>query len=417
VGHEQKADLVWTKEEFLELCEHMLNGNPSNHFLMAYRDRTSGKAKFAKAKVCQMSDRAKWAWDSVIGRAKSPFGIGFYPSSENRRSRWAAMDFDAHDGGGERARDLALKAFHLLYRQPQLFVVLATSGSEGWHLFAFSRELHPVDEWARLLKQVVNWIGSEIRPGLCEIFPGGANGGIGYGIRAPGTWNPKYGTFGLIAFENVKSLLCQRERRERVNPFLARETHSGSSDEFPDRRKVDTFRGNWDEWRGDFAITLPRTRHAQLKALVLHTFRQVGREVARMNAGAQYAEAKASMEANATEHVAEFAELWKWAAEKWSCELSERERKFHDALSTENERDAFRIVRNFARLADMNGHPDFPFVRESVAHRLGVTGPGAAKIRDKLVRLGALTLTAHYVPNKSANRYRWVLDASEEEPF
>ena len=53
------------------------------------------------------------------------------------------MDFDAHDDDGERARKLVFAAFALLVRHPQLFVVLATSGSGGWHLFVFTREFHP----------------------------------------------------------------------------------------------------------------------------------------------------------------------------------------------------------------------------------------------------------------------------------
>ena len=58
------------------------------------------------------------------------------------------------------ARDHALKAFQLLLRHMELFVVLCTSGSGGWHLFAFTRQLHPVEDWIRLLKQVAAMIGA-----------------------------------------------------------------------------------------------------------------------------------------------------------------------------------------------------------------------------------------------------------------
>src|SRR5207244_8140245 len=122
----------------------------SNLFLMPYRDK-DGKPKFAKAYNANVDDRIEWAFDTIIGKAKSPASVGFYPTNADRKSRWAAMDFDVHDDDQMRARDLALKAFAILYRQPRLYIALTTSAGDpvhsGWHLFVFTAEFFFCEDW------------------------------------------------------------------------------------------------------------------------------------------------------------------------------------------------------------------------------------------------------------------------------
>lgn len=143
------------------------------------------------------------------------------------------MDFDAHDGDFMRARDLALKAFGVFYRQPQVFVCLTTSAGDpersGFHLFVFSRELYPCEDWTRLLKQVCAQIGAEIRPGIVEIFPDEFRG-IGKALRALGSFNPKTGDCGLILHENLTySFLPAFPAEEKEMPllFLYSANHDG----------------------------------------------------------------------------------------------------------------------------------------------------------------------------------------------
>ena len=104
-----------------------------------------------------------------------------------------------------------------------------------------------------------------------------------------------------------------------------------------------------------------------------------------------------------------FEKLWSGLAEKWAVTLSGEERDIFGGLETENERDAFRILRSYARKAEQDGALDFPAVRDNLAERLGITGKGAAGIRDKLVRLDAIEKTADYVANKSAARFKWFI--------
>jgi hypothetical protein len=206
IGHAKKADLVWTDEQFRDLCLHMLNGNPDNFFLMPFRDAKTGQPRFAKANKASARHRIQWAWDTVRGTA-SKASVGFYPRNAEGKSRWAAMDFDAHDGDKQRARELALKAFAALFQHPELFLVLCTSGGGGWHLFVFTVAFHPVAKWNLLLRNVADLIGAPVEKGLLEIFPDGESRGTGCGIRAPGTWNPKSDQFGQIAYERVAELL------------------------------------------------------------------------------------------------------------------------------------------------------------------------------------------------------------------
>src|SRR6267378_960056 len=176
IGEGQPADRVWTREEYLLLCNLMRNDNPADEFLHVYCD-SNGVARFVRARSVKADGRITWAWDTITGRAKHKVAVGFYPWNHHGESYWAAMDFDAHDGDAARARALAGAALQVLQRYPQLYLILATSGSQGWHLFVFSTQFHPITDWVQLLKRTADSIGAEIRSGVCEIFPNEARNG------------------------------------------------------------------------------------------------------------------------------------------------------------------------------------------------------------------------------------------------
>ena len=106
--------------------------------------------------------------------------------------------------------------------------------------------------------------------------------------------------------------------------------------------------------------------------------------------------------------MASFELLWGGLVQRWRAWLSEDEREAFADLETENERDAFRIIRSFALKAVRDGVADFPIARDNLAERLGITGKGAAWIREKFVRLGVIKKTMNYVPNKFAARFKWL---------
>ena len=81
-----------------------------------------------------MARAISWSWQSISGSPKSR--RAFVPCSTNERqqSRWGGLDFDAHNGELDRARELSLAAFRLLLNAAGLAVILEMSGSGGWHI-------------------------------------------------------------------------------------------------------------------------------------------------------------------------------------------------------------------------------------------------------------------------------------------
>ena len=219
----------------------------------------------------------------------------------------------------------------------------------------------------------------------------------------------------MIAFENVSPLLsyhrgraplATKEERKRVSlSFRSKDGVEGSDLTYRNEKPV--YRGEFNEWQTRFAITAVRTRREKLKAMVEHIFRQVGHEVARRNAELQYNEKTVPTEGTFSEHLQEFDELWGWWEAQWLTELTESEReKFGVLLADSTDRQAFRIIRNFAQLVSDQGD-DFKIVAEHLAKRLGVTLQTACNIRQRFCAAGILAQTAEYVPQKFAAGFRW----------
>ncbi len=393
VGNGNRAEVLWSRDDFETLCGRMHNGNAPNDFLMVYRD-DSGAPKFAKAHRADADKRVRWTWNSLTGSAKIKTGIGFYPRDKNGRTSWGAIDCDAHNQKDRmRARDLAMKAFQLLVRNPDFWLILGTSGeSGGWHLFVFSEQLHPCEEWARLLREVADKIGSPVTKGVLEIFPSDSRGA--FAIRAPGTWNPKDDSFGLIAFDNATRNLVSLPK-ERVISLGIRSTRRDKKVSLPigEKAHLGLYRGEFGEWATDFAITAQRTRHEKLAQLVGKAFFQTGIAVARRNAEMQHAEANPVPATPLSEHIAEFESLWEGMHTQWRAKLSPREEESLASLTTDNEREAFRILRNWSR-TDKTGKADFKVHCKSLGQRLGMTLQGASALRKRFCALGIMRETA-----------------------
>jgi hypothetical protein len=420
IGEGRTADQEWTKRQFVELYRWLLNDNCEHDFMLVYRDHC-GQPHFAKAKSARAERRITWAWETIIGKSKSKVGIGFYPSNEGRMSRWGAVDFDAHDGDAIRARTFAVSALAVLQRHPRLYLILGTSGSRGWHLFILTEEFYPVDEWTLFLKKLTTRIEAPIRAGCCELFPNETNpGSRPYGIRAPGTWNPKTDQLGLIIFNSTGPLLerlCapkgEREKEREKSPFLYHSSCGATGAHLNDKERF--YAGGNADWQRKFAIRHGGTRHDRLRQLVHTMLRQVGYPVARRNAEAQYLAACVQPRAMLAEHLEEFDELWNWNMGRWTEELSSEELAVHDSLASEIECDLFRILRNFARHAVEQGRPDFPFPIVHDSSRLGVSFQHISILRQRLVQKHVISQTAAAKPNSAAARFAWCL--SKDPPI
>jgi hypothetical protein len=87
------------------------------------------------------------------------------------------------------------------------------------------------------------------------------------------------------------------------------------------------------------------------------------------------------------------------------------ERQTLDALRTETKRDAFRIIRNFARKAEQDQMPDFPVSIEYLAGTLNVSHQTVSEIRKRFIELRVIERTADHIVNRAAARFRWLLSA------
>jgi hypothetical protein len=422
VGHAKRADVIWSEGDFLALCEHMLNENPPNHFLAAWIE--NGEAKFAKAPIRSRADkRASWAWATITGKAKPQTAVGFYPSNAEQKSRWAAIDFDAHNGEHEQARKWSLEAFSLLREQPQLYLILCPSGN-GYHLFIYSRELYPVSQWIPLLKTVCEWIGVPIADGTCEIFPNerAASQRYGKAIRAPGTLNPKTGKPSLIEAETVGPLLETLSRTWSLGVGKVTHAPPRSNGALSLHRSTDNyFLTYWtlstkrevENILARYPIAQKGTRHSVLVQLVGHLTNKFGREIAQRIVEEHFRRNQENIRSTLEEHLREFAAAWDGMRRALVESFSPEEKQAFGALRTEHQREGFLIVRAFAGSAEHKGDKDFPISRASLADRLSITPPGAQDVIRKLCELKITAQTQGCVRHKESARYCWLLPRGE----
>jgi hypothetical protein len=425
VGEAKRADVIWSEGDFLALCEHMLNENLPNHFLRVWIDKASQQPRFAKAPIRFSADKhAGWTWKTITGKAKVQTSIGFYPSNRQGQSRWAAIDFDAHNGEHEQARKRSLEAFSLLLKNPQYYLILCASGN-GYHLFIFTRELYPVGQWIVLLKQVCAWIGAPIADGTCEIFPNerAETQPTGKGIRAPGTLNPKSGTFSLIEAQTVEPLLNTLPRTwslgvGKVSRMPPRENTSLSLHKSINTYFLTAHTGSTEPIveaiLARYPITETGTRNRVLMQLVGDLVHKFGREVAERIVEEHYRRNTHNVRSSLDEHKAEFSAAWDGMHKKLVESLSSREREAFNTFRTETQRDGFLIVRAFGKVAAYKGGTDFEVSRASLADRLAITQAGAGEVIAKLSEVKAIAQTQAYIRHKSSARFCWLLD---EPPF
>jgi hypothetical protein len=419
-------DKVLTKEEFLMLAAHMHNGNPLSHFLTGWRD-DDGYPRYAKAKPQKRADvQASWTWDTILGRAKCKTSMGLYPKNQANHSTWAAMDFDAHSGSDDVAKDWALKAFSCLREYQDRYVLLSESG-RGYHVFIFSIETRPITEWAILLKHTCETIGAPILDGVCELFPNERTERQEFGraIRVPGSFNPATGTVELIVAQTIRPLIDQlrsRSSENRQNPRLY-QLKTFSLRNLTEIREADNSSSCIKQFFSSstgkliqailakYPIKAKSTRNGVLMAMIGELFHKFGRQLSERITREQYDAYKNNVTTPLKEHLQQFRDAWDDFLGKTITALSPSEGRIFEKLNTEAQRQAFLLIRSFSKLSGS----DFPVGLFSLADRLSITPPGASCVINKLVELGAIEKTAEAKINSKSARYRWI--ANVEHPF
>src|SRR5207249_3494598 len=139
-----------------------------------------------------------------------------------------------------------------------------------------------------------------------------------------------------------------------------------------------------------FAIREPATRHAQLLAMLGQLIVRYSHDLAREDAEWQFSTKTVSTNADLLEHLADFEAIWEWSLAQWRATLTESEGDKFERLTTETERAAFRIIRDFHRSASHSGNSEFPISRDSLAARIQITGQGAGKLRFRFCEAGII---------------------------
>ncbi len=403
---------VWGREQWIALAWHLHNGNGQFDFTFGWfgpNRKNGGRPEpiYVKSKRISALKAIPWAWSSLCGKGKMKIAIVFYSQNSAALSRWAAVDFDAHSGEpaeAETARRRAFDFFQAILNIEGIHLILEASG-RGWHVWLLSKEFRLCRDWTALLSEKLAECAIPVTE--CELFPplGTEANPHGKGMRAPGSWSPARQEPSLILWENIAPILAKSERsvplKEKDDSLL-----------FPSLSLYPRLLPLLDE----FAIVRASTRRDLLKHLCGQLFHQTGYGMAQRFAVEQIARRQVETKANQAKHIEEMTEFWMGLHRDWLMELTPQELTAFEDLTTDCERDAFRIIRSYAKKARAENRADFMIVRDDLAARIGMTGKGAGLLLQRFCdkEYGILQRTQEYVPHKTAARYRWLLCGSHQ---
>ena len=403
----------WSLPQWQAINAILFNGNTDPHEFLLCHESPNAKERFNKAKRADLSYHVEQSYQTVTGEAKRPCGIGYYPWNGDARqqSYWGALDFDAHEGQSpKRARQLAARLVKRLQASPTLTVIACTSGaSGGWHVFMFRNLPRPIAEWSAFLRKLCGEIGARVGTpadgGDCELHPIETDERP-RGIRAPGSLNPKDGSFGLIAFDSLTPRLRRRDWQELLPAKLEAASRRGSA---PKATIILLGNTGVDAACSRYAIKAPRTRRKRLIQMVGFMVNQFGHGLALKAAAQQYRQAQPPAKSPMDEHLADFGKAWQDFTKKRFAKFNSVERREYRACKTDTERSAFLIIRNWLK-PDGGG-----FVhRNTLAAYLEVSSMRASRIRRRFCERGIMRMTEDYIPHQRARRYQWLLDDARQ---
>ena len=398
---------VWNRDEWMTLARHIHNGNGQFEFILGWfglNTENGGTPEpiYKKSKHTLVSKAIPWAWSSLCGKGKKLVAVVFYSQNSAGLSRWGSVDFDAHSGEPsevETARRRAFNFFQAILNIDGIHVILEASG-RGWHVWLLSKEFRPCREWTELLAKKL--AECDIPAEECELFPPPATEANphGKGMRAPGCWSPATQEPSRILWENIGPILAKSER----SVPLKEKDDSLLFSSFPLYPRLLPL-------LDEFVIVKVTTRRKLLQKLCGQLFHQIGFGMARQFAVEHFTRRQVTTNAAEADHLKECGDFWSGLHKSWLHELTAIERTAFENLTTDYERDTFRIVRSYAKNATAHQHDDFPIGRDDLAARIGITGRGAGLLLQRFCNdvPAILKRTQEYVPHKSAAHYRWLL--------
>jgi hypothetical protein len=409
-------DTFLTKDEFVLLAKHMMNGNPISHFLTVWRDDKM-EAQHAKAKPHRNAEtHAGWTYDTITGSAQRKTSMGVYPKNKANESTWGALDFDAHERDqDELAKNRAIRAFTLMLEYRDRYLILSASG-RGYHVFILANEPRPVDEWTKVLKDTVDSVDAPIVDGVCEMFPNEktAKQEVGKGIRLPGSLNPSTNDVELILADTIQPLIDRLIREETTgNGATPRSDSSSPVRLLRDKETVSysyttqrffssSTQRLIDEVLAKHPVPQNGMRNGVLTRLAGELMHKFGFQLSERIVARHYELYQANVTTQRKEHMRQFRDAWRSFRAKEENLLTDSERGVFDKLKTEPQREAFFLCRSFAKFKK-----EFPLAQFSLADRLSVTQRGAGYVIAKLIAVGAIRKTADAKTNSKSACYRW----------
>jgi hypothetical protein len=412
------VNTLLSKDEFVLLVKHMMNGNPVSHFLTVWRD-DDGAANYAKAKHRQAETHADWTYNTITGSASRKTSMGVYPKNKANESTWGALDFDAHEHGqDELAKNRAIRAFTLMLEYRDRYLILSASG-RGYHVFILANEPRPVAEWSHLLKDTCESIDAPIQDGVCEMFPNEktAKQEVGRAIRIPGSLNPSTDEVELILADTIRPLIDGLVRQEASRngstltrnslapKQLVRDKETKSYSYTQRRFFASSTHRLIDEILAKHPITRKGTRTGVLLRLCGELFHKFGFKLSERIVARHYQLYQHNVTTQCKEHMRQFHDAWRSIRAKEEKRLTDTERAVFANLLTEPQHEGFFLCRSFAKLKK-----EFPLSQLSLADRLSVTQQGAGYVIARLMAFCAIRKTADAKTNRKSACYVWSAD-------
>lgn len=444
-GSEHSLSDIYSREDILRLWDHQSNGNGDGRYVLCftkdsgfYREKHKLERKGISPaslpfSVERLRGRMRESYRSALGKSKptEAKAIAHYPTGLDGKTTWIACDFDAHQGEWDRAErfvDAALaSSFNLprAFTLPDTFRISEQTGG-GFRLTILFRE--PVD-WAaavQCVKFIQFEIGCPIEDGVAEFFPTISPCMPEYGkaCRVVGSFHPKRGVRSIVRFEDVEPLV--RELRERYSVEELVHLPEDNRDTVPLKR--DKAFGVWleggakdGESKQNASIALekmktdllkkhpisPSKRNSAIKKLVGSAYEMMAEPHVLDLIRRQYDQGQTDTDWKT--HFREARAMIKTCKVRFPRKLNPQEQDKFNSLSTEAERDCFRILRGWTDYSRKRGQSMARFASYSMAVRIGVSRQAIDLMRQRFEEAGIIKTKKA----KTGYFFLWVLDGSE----
>jgi hypothetical protein len=443
-GSDHSLSDIYSREDILRLWDHQSNGNGDGRYVLCftkgsgfYREKHKLERKGISPaslpfSVERLRGRMRESYRSALGKSKptEAKAIAHYPTGLDGKTTWIACDFDAHQGEWDRAErfvDAALASSFSLPRAftlPETFRVSEQTGG-GFRLTILFRE--PVD-WAtavECVKFIQLEVGCPIEDGVAEFFPTIAEYMPEYGkaCRVVGSFHPKRGVRSIVRFEDVEPLV--RDLRERYSVEELLHLPEDKRNRVP--LEKDKAFGVWleggakdGESKQNASIALekiktdqlkkypirPSKRNSAMKKLVGSAFEMMGEAHVIELVQRQYDQGQTDTDQKT--HLQAARAMIQTCNARFPRKLNAQEKDKFNSLSTDAERDCFRILRGWWNKAKREHRISAQLAAYSMAERLGVSRQAVDQMRQRFEEIGILKAEK----TKKGYFFRWLLDES-----